>query len=190
MWPSRLLFAGLLVTTLGACKEDVGRDGPEPGAPIDVGDPPGGYSTKVPGSADTTLCYTDQWWQEGDEESPNMHPGGDCIDCHQRKGEGPTYSYAGTVMGAIDDETDCRGIPGVTVELLDVDDVVFETMTTNAAGNFYTEARDVDFEEYRVVLTYDGRTREMAGHVDATGACAQCHTTAGAEAAPGRIVAP
>ena len=35
-------------------------------------------------------------WTVGDRESPEMHPGRSCIDCHA-KGEGPRFLVAGTV---------------------------------------------------------------------------------------------
>ena len=93
-------------------------------------------------------------------------------------------------MGGVDDELDCRGVPGVTVELLDADDVVFAAEVTNAAGNFFVRAEPgSSFQTFRVRLHWEGRTREMLGHVG-SGDCNSCHTPTGANDAPGRIVAP
>src|SRR5215204_5409730 len=84
---------------------------------------------------DPSECSTGSTWNGGNEESPLMHPGGDCIGCHG-SGEGPRYSIAGTVMGAFDDPTDCEGVDGVTVRITDADGAVHE-VTTNRAGNFF-----------------------------------------------------
>lgn len=176
------------------CEGDLPIATLEPGAPIEVGAMPEGFGTAVPSWAETEVCYTEQWWQHsGDEEEGVwMHPGQACIDCHKKSGEedAPTYSFAGTIMGGVDDETDCRGIPGVTVELLNIDDEVFITKKTNAAGNFFVKPSEAPFQEFRVRLTYDGRNREMLNHTDLSGDCNGCHTPVGEEGAPGRIVAP
>jgi hypothetical protein len=136
-------------------------------------------------SATDPVCSTDSYWTGGDEESPRMHPGGDCVSCHAR-GEGPDFTLAGTVMGDWDDPTDCNGIAGVTVHVTDANGGE-HTLTTNSAGNFYTTEHLL--APIAVVLEQDGRTREMQLHPDETD-CMSCHTQDGEEGAPGRIVAP
>lgn len=130
-------------------------------------------------------CSTESYWTGGNEESPNMNPGEDCIACHNR-GEGPDYTLAGTVMGDYDDPDDCNGIEDVVVRVTDADGVTTE-LTTNSAGNFFT--RDDIAMPYTVVIDRDGETREMVAE-QSTGACGSCHTANGAEGAPGRVVAP
>jgi hypothetical protein len=115
-----------------------------------------------------------------------MHPGGDCIGCHESEGEGPRYTIAGTVMGAYDDPTDCDGVDGVTVRITDADGVPHE-LTTNAAGNFFL-ADDVPFP-YAAEVEVDGVTRSMVA-LQSDGNCASCHTEVGENAAPGRVVVP
>lgn len=168
-----------------------GNGGIAPGGDIDVGPPPTGYASTPPFFAEGANCSTGQWWQHaGDEEEAfTMHPGHACITCHSASDDedAPSFAFAGTVMNDLRDEDDCRGVPGVRVELLDINDVVFASATTNAAGNFgLTSPR---FQEFRVRLTLDGRAREMATHQD-TGDCMSCHTASGRNGAPGRIVAP
>jgi hypothetical protein len=136
------------------------------------------------GDTGTGTCSTGTFWNGGDEESPQMHPGGDCMDCHDR-GEGPTFSAAGTVMGDYTDETDCDGIAGVTVRITDVDGTVHELLT-NAAGNFYTQ--DDLPAPLAVELEFEGRTRAMSAAPDPD--CMTCHTAEGENSAPGRILAP
>ena len=131
-------------------------------------------------------CSTNQVWSGGDEESPLMHPGGDCIGCHDQEGEGPGYAVAGTVMGAYDEPTDCYGIEDVTVRITDASGEVHEAMT-NAAGNFFF-GEDVP-GPFTAEVEQDGIVRTMVTP-QTDGNCANCHTEAGANAAPGRILVP
>lgn len=114
-----------------------------------------------------------------------MNPGEDCIACHN-SGEGPNYTLAGTVMGDYDDPDDCNGVEDVRVRVTDADGVEL-VLTTNRAGNFYTN-EDIAMP-YTIVLERDGETLEMGG-AQSDGACASCHTAEGANSAPGRVVAP
>jgi hypothetical protein len=177
--------------------DDGGETGGEvgtitPGAPIEVGDPPPGFASTAPSFADGTRCSTGQWWQHrGDDEAGSrMNPGRACISCHQDSGEddAPLFAFAGTVMGDLRDDNLCRGVEGVTVQILDSDDVAVAQTTTNAAGNFFL--RNPEVRPFRVRLLYQGRTREMLGHQDAVGDCMACHTAEGQSGAPGRVVAP
>ena len=131
-------------------------------------------------------CSTNQVWDGGNEESPLMHPGGDCMGCHDQEGEGPAYSVAGTVMGLYDEPTDCYGIEDVTVRLLDAAGDVHEAVT-NAAGNFFFH-EDVP-APFTAEVERDGVVRAMVTP-QTDGNCATCHTEVGSNAAPGRIVVP
>lgn len=131
-------------------------------------------------------CSTNSAWLDGDEGSPLMHPGGDCIGCHSSEGEGPTFTVAGTVMGALDDDTDCNGIGGATVEILGTNGGTL-TLVTNDAGNFFsTKALPTP---YTARVTINGTVFEM-GTAQTSGRCNACHTAAGENGAPGRIAAP
>ncbi|MDP2315350.1 MAG: carboxypeptidase-like regulatory domain-containing protein [Pseudomonadota bacterium] len=134
---------------------------------------------------DTGACSSGSYWTGGDEESPLMNPGQSCIACHDR-GEGPTFTVAGTVMGDYGDVDDCDGVEGVTVRLTDADGAVHEA-TSNAAGNFYLN--DAIAMPYTVELESDAGVSTMST-APTTGDCASCHTADGAEGAPGRVVAP
>jgi hypothetical protein len=118
-----------------------------------------------------------------------MHPGGDCIDCHTREDEGPSYTVAGTVFQGLDDETDCRGIPAAVIEIIASDGSVAFSMTANAAGNFFSSRSLAAVAPYTARVTYDGRTIEM-GTPQTDGACNHCHTAVGIEGAPGRVQLP
>jgi hypothetical protein len=130
-------------------------------------------------------CTSGDRWTGGDHESPEMHPGRDCIDCHRQEG-GPTLGIAGTVFSDFHDEDDCDGVQGVTVHVTDASGNVHD-YTTNAAGNFYS--RFPVSTPFSASLEYQGHTSEMVTHPDST-SCNSCHTLAGREDAPGRIVAP
>ncbi len=193
----------MIATSSLDCGDGGGGGGIVPGGPIDVGDEVCAVDdgelvclleTDPPPWAAGTHCSTGQWWQHEDdeEEGPMMHPGLACGQCHLQSGDDDAIpvAYGGTVMGALDDEDDCRGVPGVAVELLDIDDNVFYSTVTNAAGNFVVTPGEVPFRAFRVRLGLDGRSREMAGHVATYGDCNRCHTAQGNNGAPGRVVAP
>lgn len=145
---------------------------------------------------DTASCSSGQLWTGGSEGgevdlakeedgSATMNPGEACIACHAT-GEGPTFTVAGTVMGALGDIDDCVGVEGVTVTLTDANGDV-TTLTSNGTGNFFTS--DPIVMPYTVTLSADGRTTAMSA-AQSDGDCASCHTEAGENAAPGRVVAP
>lgn len=138
------------------------------------------------GSTGNGECVSGEYWTGGNEESPLMRPGGDCIGCHTDEREGPIYSAAGTISGALDEPDDCNGVQDVIVRITDADDVVHET-TTNAAGNFFF--REAIPTPYTATIEYDGLTVSMATP-QTDGACATCHTESGAGGAVGRIILP
>lgn len=138
------------------------------------------------GSAGPAVCSTGSAWEGGDEESPQMHPGGDCIGCHASNGEGPKYAIAGTVMAAADDDTDCNGVESVTVEITGADGVIIE-LPTNAAGNFFSKGGVAT--PFTAKVKKGSAVRAMSA-AQTDGNCATCHTAEGTNGAPGRIQAP
>lgn len=137
------------------------------------------------GTVASDLCASGLRWAGGNAESPQMHPGLDCIGCHTSGREGPRFSIAGTVHATLDEPDDCLGVPGVVVTITDAADQTV-TLTTNHAGNFYTsQALTLPI---RAHLAFDGREATMQAS-QSTGACASCHAP-GSPSAPGRIVAP
>lgn len=158
------------------------------GAPVAFGGPPSDYIAKHPSWAASGTCSSGQWWShEGLTAASTMHPGYDCVGCHAQE-SGPGFAYAGTVYPTLHDPDDCRGVPGVKVEILDGDGAVVSHATTNAGGNFSIGGPYVD--GYRTRLTYEGRTREMVIPAFGNKSCNTCHGPAGTEGAPGRVVAP
>jgi hypothetical protein len=174
---SRLLSTSILFGVLVACG-DKADDTSE--SSTDSG------SGEVDGGA-TGECVSGSWWTGGNEESPRMHPGMDCIACHEEMHEGPRFTVAGTVFTNVDEPDDCNGVEDIVVEITDADGAVW-TDTTNSAGNFSMREDGMVFPVRARVIDGDV-VREMSAEIE-TGACASCHTQDGADGAPGRVMAP
>lgn len=185
-------FASLLLV-LAAC-------GSSPAANVIVPDAGDGGMAGAADSADAasgtasspydtpSMCSSDAHWTKGNQESPQMHPGGACITCHS-KGEGPKFSLAGTVFPTAHEPIDCNGVEGandVHVVVTDAAGTVL-TLSVNAAGNFYS-TKPIVYPFHAKVVTA-GQERAM-GIAQMTGDCNSCHTENGANGAPGRIMLP
>ncbi len=135
-----------------------------------------------------STCLSGMRWAGGNSESPEMHPGISCIDCHSR-GEGPSFLIAGTVYQQFNEADDCYGVQGAEVQITDSKGQVIR-LTTNRAGNFFLRSRGSTLAiPIKAAVVYKGMTRAMATP-RTTGNCLQCHTAKGANGAPGRIVGP
>jgi hypothetical protein len=157
------------------------------------------------------VCTSGRFWTDGDEGDEEMRPGHACIACHQdppkdkdrgKKGEDdddggddddddddiPLYAIAGTVYPSAHEPNDCYGVDDQLVYVLVTDANGTEAvLASNEAGNFFTEAPLVP--PFRVRVTRGAEARAMskpAPHGD----CNVCHTEAGSEDAPGRIMSP
>lgn len=137
----------------------------------------------------TDKCSSGLQWTGGDEGSSSMHPGRDCISCHASRGEGPRYAAAGTVFETFTEADDCYGAGGATVEIIDANQKV-TAMTTDSAGNFYLRESDGDIAFPITARVKVGDKVRVMTTPQSTANCASCHTAAGANAAPGRIVVP
>jgi len=162
----------------------------EAGAPAACSAGGGGTGGVVGNPYDTPItCTSQSAWTGGDRESPNMHPGGACITCHED--EGPTFAIAGTVYPTAHETDDCNGSDGrnesINVVIVDGKGVT-HTVGVNSVGNFFIEEDSIAFP-YRAKVVAGGRERVMAT-AQKSGDCNQCHTVSGAEDAPGRIMAP
>ena len=160
-------------------------------------DPPPGASDGGAGVTDggdggdaggAIKCTSGKTWAGGNMKSPLMHPGAACNACHQVMG-GPNLRIAGTVYSILHEPNDCDGKgppPALTVIVTDKNGKT-TTMPVNAAGNFFTQSKIL--APYKAKVTDGVTTRAMNGSVTA-GDCNSCHTVAGANGAPGRILAP
>ncbi|MEW5854660.1 MAG: hypothetical protein AB2A00_38145 [Myxococcota bacterium] len=165
-----------------AGRTEAGTTTPDAGAHDDAGPPP----TPDAGPPLNT-CTSGEYWTRGDHGSSQMHPGGDCMGCHAQRGDGPRFTAAGTVMGALHDETDCLGVPELQVRITDAEGHVLE-LTTNQSGNFRTSS-GIAMPYTAEVVDARGAVRRMQTP-QSDGNCMRCHTMEGAHGAPGRIIPP
>ncbi len=117
-------------------------------------------------------------------ESALMLPGQDCATCH-KAGSFPHWTASGTVY--LDPEA--RPDQGVSEAVAHLTDSAGKslTLTTNAAGNFYTgEALDPPLQ---VTVERLGRRIGMTTPAP-SGACNSCHDQPPRDGAPGRVYAP
>ena len=177
--------------TYGAC-DCSAAIGASPGGSNDMGAPDVGTGPDAPAGPVPWSPTCDGGGGFGDEDFEElMYPGGACISCHRQeqdddKDDAPIYSAAGTVMLGLHEEDDCAGVPGATVVITGADGTVTR-MTTNRVGNFFTNRRIVT--PYTAVVEYQGRTLPMVGpQTDLD--CNGCHSVAGSQGAPGRVIAP
>ena len=141
-------------------------------------------------------CLSGTMWAGGNTKSALMHPGVACSACHQAMG-GPNLRFGGTVYRAPHDIDDCNGAappPTITVTVTDKFNRSL-TATVNAAGNFDVVAQGQGPGSNRLMPPFKAKvsdgtnTRLMNGSVT-SGDCNSCHSVAGINGAPGRIIAP
>lgn len=124
---------------------------------------------------------------DDDKNNELMAPGQNCLACHTpggSAGEAP-FAAAGTVYGSATADSGA-GLAGITVIITDANQAD-TTLTTNAAGNFYTRA-PLALPLKKAVVVRNGVRTEMGGVPE--GACNRCHTLPAAGGAGGRISAP
>ncbi|MCB9737726.1 MAG: hypothetical protein H6747_00545 [Deltaproteobacteria bacterium] len=137
-----------------------------------------------------SVCKSEIQWTGGDEKSPLMHPGKDCVACHAERGEGPEFAIAGTVYPDMHEADDCYGEAGVKVVITGSDGKEF-TLTANASGNFFMEKKDsASLKLPYTAKVVSGNKENAMGTAQVAGSCNSCHTKAGTGGAPGRITVP
>lgn len=131
-----------------------------------------------------TKCTSGAYWVK--DNNMAMRPGEACQACHQKQG-GPYYSVAGTVYPSAHEPADCNGSPGgMSVVVTDKNNKVV-TVGVNSVGNFATGAAIT--APFFVKVVAGNKARAMIGSLT-SGDCNSCHTEAGANGAPGRVMAP
>ncbi len=123
-----------------------------------------------------------------------MNPGMACLTCHRPKNldegrEDAPEGIAGTVFPTAHEPDLCNGLPaGATVVITGRDGAQFR-LPVNASGNFFMYSSPLLLKPYRARVEHQGRVRHM-GAAQTSGDCNSCHTQAGSNGAPGRILAP
>lgn len=177
-------------------------------APTGSGGSPGTTDTTGGGSDSATgtgedpfggesVCSRDEFWTKGNLESPTMHPGKACLTCHSslEPEVAAEYPIAGTVYPTGHEPDDCLGLDDAAepayVEITMADARVVK-LAVNSAGNFVYNAFEgggaVMFPITARVIQGDQERKMFSPQT--SGDCNSCHTEAGANGAPGRIVAP
>lgn len=136
--------------------------------------------------ATPTVCSSARYWRDAEEGSSRMKPGNACIACHTLRGK-KRFTIAGTVYPTAHEPNDCEGVAGGAIVEVTGSDGRVASLTVNAAGNFSSESAVA--APFRVKVKSGGKERVMVGALT-SGDCNSCHTVAGANGAPGRIVAP
>lgn len=128
------------------------------------------------------------------QEGEDMNAGRACNACHEQVnieqgGDAPLFTLAGTIFPTAHEPDDCRApsAEGAQVEITDAKGKVV-VVEANEAGNFFYKEPDLTFP-YTAKVIFEGRERAMA-RPQQNGACNQCHSAAGTEDAPGRILLP
>jgi hypothetical protein len=116
-----------------------------------------------------------------------MAPGSACITCHAATNAG-TLHVAGTVYTAAHEPDGCLGVPDAKVVITDAQGAQ-HTLDVNSSGNFVDGTLLGFSTPMQVTVTRNGQSRPMIGPVT-NGDCNSCHNAAGANSAPGRIMAP
>ena len=169
---------------------------------VDAGTPMGscGEVDAGPDPFDAAATCTSMTTSQVDEGAA-MNPGMACIACHNsdtKDGqEAPDLSLAGTTYATPHEPDDCNakaaaGSPAIStavVEITDKNGVVI-SLNVNAVGNFYRKVSEGAVAlPYTAKIKYDGRERAM-GTAQMSGDCNGCHTQAGVDGAPGRVLLP
>jgi hypothetical protein len=125
----------------------------------------------------------------------NMTPGKACKSCHVLFGQasGKTFDVGGTVYPTAHEPDNCNGtnVQSATVVITDAMNAE-HVLTVNAVGNFYHEdlfGVAAFPPPLKTKVVYNGKERKMLTALT-TGDCNSCHTEAGTQNAPGRILLP
>lgn len=161
------------------------------GTPPPTGtDPPVPPPTE-PNPFDTpVVCTSNQYWTNGNNGSPQMHPGRDCLECHSGNSGAPRFTIAGTVYPTAHEPNECNGVDSATDAVVVITDANGQmvSLAVNDAGNFFLEGGNIAFPFQARVVTPNGE--RIMGTPQSSGGCNGCHTEQGANGAPGRILLP
>ena len=133
------------------------------------------------GGSSAPVCTSGKTWTSGNGQ--DMRPGLDCKGCH-------SFTIAGTVYPTAHEPNNCDGTAagGIKVIVTGADGAMITLTPSATSGNFYSNTA-VKTPFTAKVTNSAGAVRMMVASQSA-GNCNSCHTQDGANAAPGRIMAP
>jgi hypothetical protein len=173
----------------GGSNSGVGTSG---GSNSGVGTSGGSNSGSTPTSTSTggskSAACLGTMWTRG--ESATMRPGEACISCHSQNPEAPVFVIAGTVYSAPSQPDDCNGTNngGAAVVVITDAQGTEHRLAVNQAGNFLLEAAPIP-TPFHARVEVGSAVRSMVS-AQTIGDCNLCHTSTGANGAPGRILSP
>lgn len=182
---------------------------------VTAGMPAGTCASGTPDAGPAPLtCLSMSTWTQANLASDDMNPGLACQSCHRGQnfgGQNPglvsklerTYFFMGTVFRGLNEQNLCNAaLTGtVEIEITGADGVRITTMQARpGSGNFFSDGETPESDRlllstatlslpYTAKVRANGMVREMRTP-QMSGDCNLCHTERGAQAAPGRIVAP
>jgi hypothetical protein len=151
----------------------------------------GGGSGSTGGGGAASSCTSGTFWTNGNTASANMQPGLACAACHLASALAPHPQFIGTVYPSLHEVDGCNGqvTAGTTVVIRGSDGMVVSLPVSQPSGNFLSAATTHLALPYSAQITNASRvTSTQTPHN--FGDCNSCHTAAGANGAPGRLVAP
>jgi hypothetical protein len=130
------------------------------------------------------------------KEGAAMKPGMGCVSCHDGSGDAPKLLVGGTAYATPHEPDKCNAqvemgpdVSTAVVEITDKNGVVLQ-LAVNSVGNFYRAASKGALAlPYTAKIKYNGGERAM-GSPQMSGDCNGCHTQAGSNGAPGRVLLP
>jgi len=137
------------------------------------------------------VCTSGRTWSLGTFGRGAMNPGEACASCHASRRDGPIDGFMGTVYPSLHETPLCMvtSVPsGLTVEILDLAGTVRQSFSISALndGNFHGGVVGQP-SPYRARVKVNGVVKSEMLTAQTNGDCNVCHTTTGAQGAPGRI---
>jgi len=176
-----LAFISLVnLLSCGGTRDDSAPDAGSGGA-VDGGHFVAGSGGAVGSGGTSGPCTSGKTWTGGN--GPDMAPGYDCLACH-------SFPAAGTIFPTAHEVNNCDGTAanGLKVVITGADGKVVTITPSPTSGDFYADTA-ISFPFTAKVTDASGGVRAMMAS-QMVGNCNACHTVAGANGAPGRIMAP
>ncbi|MFT3706240.1 MAG: hypothetical protein QM817_01110 [Archangium sp.] len=139
----------------------------------------------------TPICTSNLTWAFGNSGNTEMNPGEACVTCHTTRHRGPIDGFMGTVYPTLHEKQLCMvsNIPsGLSVQILDMAGTVRQTFSIGTFSNGNFRGGTVGSPSpYRARVMLNGVVKSEMLTAQTNGDCNSCHTTLGANGAPGRI---
>ena len=176
-----LTFVALTTLSCGGTGGDPAPDAGSSGGSSDGGHFVAGSGGAVGSGGTPGSCTSGKMWSGGN--GPDMAPGYDCLACH-------SFPAAGTIFPTAHEVNDCDGTAanGLKVVITGADGKVVTLTPSPTSGNFYAGTAITPPFTAKVTDASGGVRAMMSSQM--VGNCNACHTVAGANGAPGRIMAP